>query len=108
MSKDELSAALAACAADLQAFADARDWGQFHTPKNLAMSLAIEAGEVMEHFQWTAPEAATPVFGALVAAADAPADPEERAGAAPHDQGQHSNESASARAGAKRADILSP
>jgi NTP pyrophosphatase (non-canonical NTP hydrolase) len=59
MSKDELSAALAACAADLQAFADARDWGQFHTPKNLAMSLAIEAGEVMEHFQWTAPDAAT-------------------------------------------------
>ncbi len=59
MSKDELSAALAACATDLQAFADARDWGQFHTPKNLAMSLAIEAGEVMEHFQWTAPDAAT-------------------------------------------------
>lgn len=37
---------------DVQAFVDERDWRQFHTPKNLAMSLAIEAAEVMEHFQW--------------------------------------------------------
>lgn len=29
-----------------------RDWGQFHSPKNLSMSLAIEAAELMEHFQW--------------------------------------------------------
>jgi NTP pyrophosphatase (non-canonical NTP hydrolase) len=36
----------------VQAFVDERDWRQFHTPKNLAMSLAIEAGELMEHFQW--------------------------------------------------------
>ena len=33
-------------------FVDERDWGQFHTPKNLAMSLSIEAAELMEHFQW--------------------------------------------------------
>jgi dCTP diphosphatase len=33
-------------------FVDERDWGQFHTPKNLSMSLAIEAAELMEHFQW--------------------------------------------------------
>lgn len=33
-------------------FVDRRDWHQFHTPKNLAMSLAIEAAELMEHFQW--------------------------------------------------------
>ncbi len=33
-------------------FVDRRDWRQFHTPKNLAMSLAIEAAEIMEHFQW--------------------------------------------------------
>ena len=33
-------------------FVDARDWHQFHSPKNLAMSLAIEAAELMEHFQW--------------------------------------------------------
>jgi NTP pyrophosphatase (non-canonical NTP hydrolase) len=34
------------------AFVDERDWQQFHAPKNLAMSLAIEAAELMEHFQW--------------------------------------------------------
>lgn len=33
-------------------FVAQRDWGQFHAPKNLAMSLAIEAAELMEHFQW--------------------------------------------------------
>ena len=33
-------------------FVDARDWRQFHSPKNLTMSLAIEAAELMEHFQW--------------------------------------------------------
>ena len=37
-------------------FVVARDWTQFHTPKNLAMSLAIEAAEVMEIFQWLTPE----------------------------------------------------
>ena len=36
----------------LQAFAAARDWEQFHSPKNLAMALAGEAGELLEHFQW--------------------------------------------------------
>lgn len=38
--------------ADLRRFAEERDWGQFHTPKNLAASLSIEAAEVLEHFQW--------------------------------------------------------
>ncbi len=33
-------------------FARERDWEQFHTPKNLAMALAGEAGELLEHFQW--------------------------------------------------------
>jgi NTP pyrophosphatase (non-canonical NTP hydrolase) len=37
-------------------FVDERDWRQFHTPKNLAMALAIEAAELMEHFQWLTPE----------------------------------------------------
>lgn len=40
----------------LRAFAEARDWGAFHTPKNLAMALAGEAGEVIEHFQWLSAE----------------------------------------------------
>ncbi len=33
-------------------FADERDWNQFHSPKNLAMALIVEAGELVEHFQW--------------------------------------------------------
>ncbi|MBD9469488.1 nucleotide pyrophosphohydrolase [Pseudoxanthomonas sp. PXM01] len=36
----------------LRQFAEERDWGQFHTPRNLAASLSIEAAEVLEHFQW--------------------------------------------------------
>lgn len=34
-------------------FVDERNWQQFHTPKNLAMSISIEAAELMELFQWT-------------------------------------------------------
>ena len=33
-------------------FAKARDWEQFHTPKNLIMALSVETAELMEHFQW--------------------------------------------------------
>ena len=36
----------------LRQFAAERDWDQFHSPKNLAMALAVEAAELMEHFQW--------------------------------------------------------
>jgi NTP pyrophosphatase (non-canonical NTP hydrolase) len=38
------------------AFVRERDWEQFHNPKNLAMALAAETGELMEHFLWTTPE----------------------------------------------------
>ena len=40
-------------------FRDERDWRQFHSPKNLSMSIAIEAAELMEHFQWLTTEEAT-------------------------------------------------
>lgn len=43
----------------LRVFVDERDWQPFHNPKNLAMSLAIEASELMEHFQWLTPEEAS-------------------------------------------------
>ena len=33
-------------------FAEERDWDQFHNPKNLAMAVAAESGELLEHFQW--------------------------------------------------------
>jgi NTP pyrophosphatase (non-canonical NTP hydrolase) len=39
-------------AAELEAFADERDWGQFHSPKNLSMALIAEAAELAAHFQW--------------------------------------------------------
>ncbi len=38
--------------AEIRAFADARDWEQFHTPKNLSMAVAGEAGELVAEFQW--------------------------------------------------------
>jgi NTP pyrophosphatase (non-canonical NTP hydrolase) len=38
-------------------FVEERDWRQFHSPKNLSMALAIEAAELMEHFQWLTIEA---------------------------------------------------
>lgn len=37
----------------LRKFAAERDWDQFHTPKNLAIAMMVEAAEVAEHFQWT-------------------------------------------------------
>ena len=42
--------------ASVLAFVRARDWEQFHAPKNLSMALAAEAGELMEHFLWATPE----------------------------------------------------
>ena len=36
----------------LRRFAADRDWDQFHSPKNLAMALSVEAAELLEHFQW--------------------------------------------------------
>jgi NTP pyrophosphatase (non-canonical NTP hydrolase) len=42
----------------LAAFAADRDWDQFHNPKNIVMALAVEAAELMEHFQWLTPEQA--------------------------------------------------
>jgi NTP pyrophosphatase (non-canonical NTP hydrolase) len=38
--------------ARILAFRDARDWAQFHTPKDMALSLVLEAAELAEHFQW--------------------------------------------------------
>ncbi len=43
---------LKALSAVVRKFADERDWDQFHSPKNLSMALIVEAGELVEHFQW--------------------------------------------------------
>lgn len=47
----------------VEQFVAERDWHQFHAPKNLAMSLAIEAAELMEHFQWLTPEQSRSLAG---------------------------------------------
>jgi NTP pyrophosphatase (non-canonical NTP hydrolase) len=43
---------IAALQEKILAFAAERDWQQFHDPKNLAMAVAVEAGELMDHFRW--------------------------------------------------------
>jgi len=45
----------------LRRFVEERQWRTYHTPKNLVMALAIEAAELMEHFQWLTPEEALAV-----------------------------------------------
>ncbi|MGY8769637.1 MAG: nucleotide pyrophosphohydrolase [Pirellulales bacterium] len=42
-------------------FVDERDWQQFHAPKNISMALAVEAAELMEHFQWITVQASREV-----------------------------------------------
>jgi NTP pyrophosphatase (non-canonical NTP hydrolase) len=41
-------------------FRDERDWGQFHNPKDLALAINVEAGELLEQFLWKSPESADP------------------------------------------------
>ncbi|AKM32685.1 nucleotide pyrophosphohydrolase [Pandoraea faecigallinarum] len=48
--------------AELHKFADARDWHQYHTPKNLAMALSVEVAELVEIFQWHTPAQANAVM----------------------------------------------
>ena len=43
-------------------FAAERDWHQFHDPKNLAMAVAVEAGELMDHFRWVRNEDARKIL----------------------------------------------
>lgn len=43
----------------LRLFAAERDWEQFHTPKNLAIALSVEASELLERFQWLTAEQST-------------------------------------------------
>ena len=45
----------------LRNFADDRNWEQFHNPKNLTMAMVVEAGELMEIFQWLKPEESTAI-----------------------------------------------
>lgn len=51
-----MSQDIPALQAALRAFACERDWEQFHSPKNLAAALSVEAAELLEHFQWLSDE----------------------------------------------------
>ena len=51
----------------LRSFAKERDWEQFHSPKNLSMALAVEAGEILEIFQWLTPEESNKIKGEKLA-----------------------------------------
>jgi len=52
----------------IRAFAAERDWDRFHSPKNLSMALAAEAGELLEHFQWLTEEQSEALDAAKLAA----------------------------------------
>ena len=51
----------------LRRFAAERDWDQYHSPKNLAAALSVEAGELLEHFQWVTEEASGSLSAAQLA-----------------------------------------
>jgi dCTP diphosphatase len=51
-SANEPTNTLEALKVSLRRFAAMRDWDQFHSPKNLAIALSVEASELLEHFQW--------------------------------------------------------
>ena len=53
---------IAALQQRLVEFAESRQWGPYHTPKNLAMALTVEASELAEIFQWLTPEESADVM----------------------------------------------
>ena len=52
---------LDALTAQVRAFVEARDWQKYHSPRNLAMALSVEAGELLELFLWSADEGPQPL-----------------------------------------------
>ncbi|GAA0410707.1 nucleotide pyrophosphohydrolase [Streptomyces luteireticuli] len=64
----ETAGGLAALQRRLADFAAARDWQPFHTPKNLASALSVEAAELVEIFQWLTPEQSARVMADAAAA----------------------------------------
>lgn len=51
-----MSDSIATITDEIRAFRDARDWLQFHNPKELAVAITAEAGELLQHFVWQSPE----------------------------------------------------
>jgi NTP pyrophosphatase (non-canonical NTP hydrolase) len=57
MNKNDADTTVAELRQLIADFVAERDWSQFHSPKNVSMALAIEAAELMEHFQWLTTDA---------------------------------------------------
>ncbi len=51
-----MSTSIESLTAEIRAFRDARDWLRFHNPKELAVAITAEAGELLQHFVWQTPE----------------------------------------------------
>jgi NTP pyrophosphatase (non-canonical NTP hydrolase) len=51
-----MSATIADITREIREFRDARDWKQFHNPKEMAIGITAEAGELLQHFVWQSPE----------------------------------------------------
>lgn len=51
-----MSTSIETLTSEIRAFRDARDWQQFHNPKELAVAITAEAGELLQHFVWQSPE----------------------------------------------------
>jgi dCTP diphosphatase len=51
-----MSTTIETLTSEIRAFRDARDWRQFHNPKELAVAITAEAGELLQHFVWQSPE----------------------------------------------------
>lgn len=60
----EPSDSLADLTADVRAFTEARDWARFHSPRNLAMALSVEAAELLELFLWSRDDGPQPPVAA--------------------------------------------
>ena len=55
------SPTLADLTADVRAFSEARGWGQYHSPRNLAMAISVEAGELLELYLWSEDDGPQPI-----------------------------------------------
>jgi NTP pyrophosphatase (non-canonical NTP hydrolase) len=51
-----MSTTIESLTSEIRAFRDARDWLRFHNPKELAVAITAEAGELLQHFVWQSPE----------------------------------------------------
>jgi NTP pyrophosphatase (non-canonical NTP hydrolase) len=61
VSQHEGSDRLAHLTAEVRQFTDERDWGRYHSPRNLAMALSVEANELLELFLWSADDGPQPL-----------------------------------------------